>query len=294
MNRPTIRQLEYLIALDNEKSFIRAADACNVTQSTLSAGIKELESILDQKLVTRGRKTTTLTAFGIETVTQAHKILADVDKIAARAQQIKAPLSGPLRFGTIPTIAPYFLPQVLPKIQKEFPALELHLHEDITERIVQKLMQGKLDIVLIAFPYETPGMTQMFLFEEPFYLACPKGREPEGKNITTGDLDPGELLLLDEGHCLSDHALDACGLQRPAQRKAYSATSLPTLIQMVNNNFGMTLLPEMTVNAYNVPPNISVMRFKAPEPMRQIGLAWRSGHPRRNEFEMLGNALKTP
>ncbi len=291
MIRPTLRQLEYLIALEEEKSFSAAADICNVTQSTLSAGIKELENILEQNLVTRGRRKVTLTAFGVETTYHARNILHETDKITARAHQIKAPLTGPLRLGVIPTIAPYFLPQILPSLQEQFPALELQLHEDLSDRIVKKIEQGALDLLLMAFPFETPNMSQMFLFEEPFYLACPKGQEPRKTTLSTGDLDIESLLLLEDGHCLRDHAIAACGLQQPSMRKAYSATSLQTLVQMVNNGFGTTLLPEMATQEQNLPKNISVLSFNEPKPTRQIGLVWRKNSPRSTEFETLGRAM---
>ena len=293
MVRPTLRQMEYLIAIESEKSFIGAAKICNVTQSTLSSGIKELEFILDHPLVIRGRKEVHLSAFGAEAAIYMRKILQDTDKITARANQIKAPLTGPLRLGVIPTIAPYFLPQILPELQKKFPALELLLYEDLSHVLVEKLQSGMLDIILMAFPFDTPDMTQMFLFEEPFYLACPKGNEPKNteKLLSTGDINMKELLLLEDGHCLRDHALDACGLQEPNKRKAYSATSLQTLIQMVNQGYGTTLLPEMATTSSNLPADISVLPFKEPIPTRNIGLAWRRGNPRNIEFETLGKAM---
>ncbi len=291
MIRPKLRQLEYLIALQEEKSFSSAANICNVTQSTLSAGIKELENILEQNLVTRGRKNITLTTFGTETAHRAQKILHETDLIATRARQIKAPLTGPLRLGVIPTIAPYFLPQILPYLQEQFPALELHLHEDLSERIVKKLEQGALDLLLMAFPFKTPGMSQMLLFEEPFYLACSKGQEPKKPIISTIDLNTESLLLLEDGHCLRDHAIAACSLQQPEKRKAYSATSLQTLVQMVNNGYGTTLLPEMATQKQNLPQNVSILSFENPKPTRQIGLVWRKGTPRSEEFETLGHSM---
>ncbi len=289
--RPTLRQLEYLVALEDEKSFSAAASICSVTQSTLSAGIKELENILDQNLVVRGRKNVTLTAFGVETSNKAREILHQTDEIAARALAIKSPLAGPLRLGVIPTIAPYFLPQILPNIQEKFPALELQIHEDLSHRIVKKLQQGTLDLLLMAFPFETQGISQMLLFEEQFYFACPKGQEPHKEKFSTVDLNEETLLLLDDGHCLRDHAIAACGLQQPNSQKTYSATSLQTLVQLVNNGYGTTLLPEMAAQSHNLPRNISILEFIDPKPTRQIGLAWRSGNPRRTEFETFARFL---
>lgn len=289
--RPTIRQLEYLIALAEEKSFLGAADRCNVTQSTLSAGIKELESILDTPLVTRGRKNITLTPFGEETLATARNIVTQADNITTRAQQIKAPMSGIIRMGVIPTIAPYFLPMILPRIKEEFPKLELQLHEDLSHRIIEKLSQNQLDITLMAFPFDTPHMTQTILFEEPFYLACPAEYTPPQTPVNTTDLNAGELLLLEDGHCLRDHALSACDLQPPKHRKAYSATGLQTLIQMVSNGYGMTLLPDMAAQEHLLPRNITIHPFDNPKPTRQIGLCWRKNHPREEEFQTLGKSM---
>ena len=143
----------------------------------------------------------------------------------------------------------------------------------------------------MGFPFETPGIKQMILYEEAFYLACPKGKEPKETPFRTSNLNPGELLLLEDGHCLRDHALAACELQLPQQRKAYSATSLQTLIQMVSHGYGMTLLPEMATKSDTLPPNISIIPFKDPPPSREIGLCWRNNHPRRDEFETFGKAI---
>ncbi len=293
MIRPTIRQLEYLIAISEEKSFLAASDRCNVTQSTLSAGIKELEIALDQQLVIRGRKKISFTSFGTEVVHDAKQILEQTDKITLRAHQIKAPLSGPVRLGVIPTIAPYLLPQAIPEIKNKYPALELQLYEDLTERIITKINQGTLDLVLIALPFDTPGIQQMPLFNEAFVLASSMANSPQSHDIDVNELNQKDLLLLDDGHCLREHSMKACGLEKsPKEQKTYSATSLPTLIQMVNSGYGITLLPEMAAQPRMLPDNIKATQFKDPKPSRTIGLAWRSGHPRRKEFEILGQTIK--
>lgn len=289
MIRPTIRQLEYLIALEKEQSFSKAAEYCNVTQSTLSAGIRDLEIVLDQKLVNRTSRTVNLTALGTEICAQSRKVMDDVDYIVARAQENKAPLNGTLRLGVIPTIAPYFLPEILPSLREDYPNLELQLFEDFSERLVEKLKHGALDVLLMAFPFEAEGIDHKILFTEDFVLACPKNKKPAKEHVDALDLDVGELLLLEDGHCMTDHALSACGLQKPANRKAYSATSLPTLIQMVNHGFGITLLPEMTEKAGGLPKHIEIMPFKKPRPTRDIGLAWKTGSPAAQD----GNALYT-
>lgn len=289
MIRPSLKQLSYLIAIEEEGSFIAAADKCAVTQSTLSAGIKELENILGQQLVTRGRKKATLTPFGIETAQQAKEILEKTDNIVARSNLLNEPLSGPLRLGIIPTIAPYMLPDILPRFTENFPKLELQLHEDLTERLLEDLRNGRIDVALMAFPYETPDMVQMILFEEPFYAAMSENFEFTQSSIRMQDLQPERLLLLEDGHCLRDHALSACDIQLPRQRKTFSATSLPTLIQMVRHGFGLTLLPEMTTRPDVIPQDIRLLPFKDKNiPTRQIGLCWNRNSHKKQDFEALG------
>ena len=290
--RPSLRQLSYLIAINERGSFLAAADECAVTQSTLSAGIKELETILDQPLVIRSRKAATPTPFGLEVIESAEKILSDTDHIVARSQLLNEPLSGPLRLGVIPTIAPYMLPDILPKLTEKFPRLELQLHEDLTDRLLESLKKSEIDLALMAFPYDTPDMQQHILFEEKFYAAASEFAGPVAERINIKDLEPEKLLLLEDGHCLRDHALSACDLQMPATRKTYSATSLPTLIQMVRAGFGMTLLPEMACQTKALPAGIRLLSFtdKHP-PTRQIGLCWRKNDPRKRDYEMLAKSL---
>ena len=286
MIRPTLRQMTYLVALMDEGSFSAAADHCLVTQSTLSAGIKDLENILEQRLVNRHGRTISLTPFGLEVAENAREILTDVDKIVARSRKMQAPLSGPLRLGVIPTIAPYLLPKILPEIQKSYPHLELQLHEDLTDRLLEQIEKRKLDAALIAFPYETPRLQQTLLFEEEFVLIAPKGRKLP-KTLSLDDLMPANLLLLDDGHCLRDHALSACKIQIPKTRKTFSATSLPTLIQMVEHGYGVTLLPEMAAHNMTSFKNIEVRKFRKPAPKRQIGMAWPSNSPHGSDLEKL-------
>ncbi len=291
MSRPTIRQIEYLIALEHEKSFSKAAVYCNVTQSTLSAGIKDLEIVIGQNLVNRSGRKISLTPLGSETVEQGRKILRDVDHIMARAKAAQAPLSGTIRLGVIPTIAPYLLPYILPELQQSFPALELQLYEDMSARLVEMLHTRKIDAAIIAFPYETEGMEQHNLFEEEFYLASPKNKSlPD--NLSVKDIKPEELLLLEDGHCLRDHALSACKLQLPHRRKTFSATSLATLIQMVGHGYGVTLLPEMVVKHAPMPNGITLAPFKTPAPKRQIGMIWNVSTPQKRDLQELCEKLR--
>ncbi len=291
MIRPSIRQLTYLIAIHEHASFSLAAEECAVTQSTLSAGIKELEAILDQQLVNRSRKAATLTPFGLETVELAREIIRDADRIVMLSRLLKEPMSGTLRIGIIPTIAPYMLPSLIPQITTNFPRLELQLFENITDNLLESLDKNKIDIALLAFPYNTPGLVQYLLYEEKFYAALPENqRTPDEMKLK--DLEPEKLLLLEDGHCLRDHALDACDLQMPKQRETFSATSLPTIIQMVRAGYGMTLLPEMACTPENIPNGITLLAFKDKKPpTRQIGLCWRQSDPRRKDYETLAKSI---
>jgi LysR family hydrogen peroxide-inducible transcriptional activator len=293
MVRPSLRQLSYLIAIEDNGSFSAAADECAVTQSTLSAGIKELENIMRHQLVTRGKKRATLTPFGLEVASQARQILSDTDDIVSRAQMLEAPLSGPLRLGIIPTIAPYVLPHMLPHLNKKFPQLELQIHEDLTDRLLDKLQRGALDTIVMAFPYDTPGCHQDIIYSEKFFVAMPAETKTKGNTIAMSDLEPEKLLLLEDGHCLRDHALSACDIQLPRQRKTFSATSLQTLIEMVRAGLGMTLLPEMAVKQSTLGKEVKLLPFKGnPQPVRQIGLCWRTGDARAEDFALLAEAIK--
>ena len=245
MFRPSIKQLQYLLAIYEKKSFKDAAEECAITQGTMSAAIRDLEEILGQQLVIRGRKQANLPPFGLEVVAKAADILDKTDEIVMRAKLLKEPLSGPLRIGIIPTIAPYLLPEFLPRLTENHPKLEPHLHEELTDNLLESLQKSQIDIAILAFPYDTPEMTQMILYEEPFYAAIAENVDIGKESLNINDLEPDKLLLLEDGHCLRDHALSACDLQLPKRRKTFSATSLPTLIQMVRAGFGMTLLPDM-------------------------------------------------
>lgn len=291
MPRPTIRQLEYLITLENEQSFSKAAEYCNVTQSTLSAGIKDLETVLDQQLVNRMGRKINLTALGQEVAEQARSILTDVDNIVSKAKEQKNPLCSTIRLGVIPTIAPYILPDILPDLQTHYPSLELQIYEDISERLVEQIHKRQLEAAILAFPFETDGLEHHQLFEEEFHLASPKDKLLP-KSLSINDIKPEELLLLEEGHCMRDHALAACELQIPSRRKTFSATSLATLIQMVGHGFGVTLLPDMVVKNAPMPSNIQITDFDTPKPKRTIGIVWNINAPQKRDLQQLYAHLK--
>lgn len=292
MHLPSLKQLQYLTALADHGSFSEAAAQCHVTQSTLSAGIASLENLLGQKLVDRSQRASTLTPLGLETVERARKILSDSRDLVTRVRALDMPLSGPLRLGIIPTIAPYLLPQILPGLQSGFPQLELHMHEDMSARLVESLRQGQLDMIVLALPYDTDGMVQEKLFSEQFMLAAPKGQWAGHDPARLDDLDGEALLLLEDGHCLRDHALAACNLKPRRQRQAFNASSLPTLIQMVSHGYGLTLLPEMAVRWSDLPRSIEIIPFAKPCPTRDIGLAWRRNHPRHDDFIRLAHYIR--
>jgi LysR family hydrogen peroxide-inducible transcriptional activator len=287
-----MKQLQYLVALSETGSFSNAAAQCFVTQSTLSASIISLEENLGHSLVDRSQRAVKLTPLGHAVIDKAHQILAQAQSIIDMARALDAPLSGTLRLGVIPTIAPYFLPRLLPHIQSNYPQLTLQLHEDISERLVAQLDAGHLDLLLIALPYKMANVTSYPLFKEDFWLTAPKNIWRGPSPIPAASLQGLDLLLLDDGHCLRDHALEACALQPMPTKKTFSATSLPTLIQMVAHGYGMTILPEMAIETVKNHKDVDILPFQHPAPQRTIGLAWRKGSPRADEFMMLAKIAK--
>lgn len=275
---PTLRQLQYFVALKEYQSFSAAADACGVSQSTLSAGIKDLENALGIALIDRSARRFALTPFGQETLIEAEKLLSGAEHLVKKAQMHLDPYSGTLRLGVIPTIAPYAIPEILPLLQKKYPKLNIEIYEDISERIVEQLHKGALDMILLAFPYDIGNLDQLSLKKEAFVVACPKGMFKK-KSLSLKDLEAHDILLLENGHCLRDHALEACRLSAPDGRKTFGATSLPTLVEMVRHGYGLTLLPEMAVSSVSGYKDIEILPFSSPKPTREIGLAWRRGSP---------------
>lgn len=290
---PTLRQLRYLVALSEHRHFGRAAEACLATQSTLSAGLQELENLLGVVLVERTKRKVMLTPLGEEVVARARVVLRDAEAIADLAAAASEPLSGPLRLGVIPTIGPFLLPRVLPALRQVHPKLRLYLREDLTARLLDRLGAGDLDVVLIALPYAAPDIETLQVAEEPFLLACPPDHPLAAKpDLRSADLLGADLLLLEEGHCLRDHALAACHLPGPARGDGVLGTSLATLVQMVANGLGVTLLPRMAVECGVLAGTGLVTRPIADSGTRGIGLAWRPSSPRKADFRALGDFLK--
>lgn len=291
---PTLKQLQYLVALDEHGHFGKAADACFVTQSTLSAGLRELESLLGLVLVERTRRVVRFTPLGKRIVTKAHRILREAEELADMARAAGKPLADDLRMGVIPTIAPFLLPKLLPQLRQKFPELKLFLREETSAAAVDALHKGQLDCVLMALPFPAGDVEHARLFDDRIYVAFPKG-EPDNPPpvVTPEDVDEGRLLLLVDGHCLKDHALAACNRPELRAQASMLGTSLHTLIQMVDNGLGQTLIPEMAVMAGLLAnTQVEARPLDAPHASREIALVWRTNSPRQAEFELLASELR--
>jgi LysR family hydrogen peroxide-inducible transcriptional activator len=289
MNLPSTKQLRYFIALTEHAHFGRAAEASFVSQSAFSNAIRELENTLDAQLVDRTNRQVTITAIGQQVATQARLALRDIEGLVEIAAGGKAPLTGDLRLGVIPTIAPFLLPRILPELRREYPELQLFLTEDQTDRIYERLMDGELDVLLLALPWDMRGVEIRNLFRDPFRLACRDGTarvDPEHYRFS--QLDADSILLLEDGHCLRDHALSACRIRNRQKVRPFAASSLLTLIEMVDADLGITFLPAMAEGSALL-RNTKVRLYPLAESSyRKIGLAWRKGSGRIEEFRMLG------
>lgn len=293
MNLPTVKQLNYLIALEKHMHFGKAAEVCFVSQSAFSVAIRELESTLGKQLFDRTNKKVTITAVGQEIVVQARLVIRDLEALVDMVQVSSEPLSGKLILGIIPTISPFLLPKVLPKIRANFPNLQLFLQEDTTLRIYKKLMRGELDLILIAFPYELRNIEKMRLFQDAFLLAYKQGSPfIKTQKITVESLPPESILLLSDGHCLRDHAISACKIRNRDKISHFSASSLLTLIEMVEADLGITYLPEMAKNSPMLKNTHITIQVMSKDSHREIGLVWRRGSARSEEFKMLGEFIQ--
>lgn len=293
---PTLRQLQFFVALARRESFSRAAEDCLVSQSTLSSAIKELETVLDATLVDRTSRSFSLTPVGEMLLRQAEELIALAEDMVRSASRPE-PLTGVMKLGVIPTIGPFILPEAMPLFEKGYPDLSLYLREDLTASLVERLRAGMIDVALIAFPYEAEGLDTMDIAEDPFWFVCaPSHRLAGRKRIGVSDLTGEDLLLLEDGHCLRDHALSACQLQMRETANTFGATSLFTLTQMTRSGLGATLLPEMAIRqGLAKASNLVAIPFagKADEvPARQIGLAWRRGSGFEQEAEAIAGVLK--
>jgi LysR family hydrogen peroxide-inducible transcriptional activator len=286
---PTFKQLRYFVALVEQKHFGRAAAQCFVSQSAFSIAIQELESLLGANLVDRTNRRVTITAVGQEVAVLAKLCLQDLTALVQLARGQSRPLHGPLQLGIIPTIAPFLLPRVLPATRKAFPELKLFLHEDMTDRLHEQLLGGELDVVLLALPYDLAGIETLDLFDDKFRLAARAGTAlVDPQHYRFSRLNEGSVLLLREGHCLREHAIEACKIRDPRKRSRVSASSLLTLIEMVDADLGVTFLPEMAVGSALLQGTQVKTYPLGDNSYRTIALAWRRGSPRAAEFRTLG------
>jgi len=292
--KPTLRQLKYLCSLADERHFGSAAKACHVSQSTLSAGIQELEAALGVALIERGHRQVLLTAVGESIVRRSRHILLEVEALTEEAASALAPFNRPIRLGVIPTIAPFLLPDALANVRRDHPSFQLLIREDLSEKLVNLLFQGDLDLLLMALPYPVTNVTTFHLFDDHFVLACPKGHPLSRiRELRTHHLKGHELLLLEQGHCLRDQALEACKLPSSKVSLSFEATSLHTLVPMVANGIGVTLLPQMAVEKGILAgvDNIHVGGFHGGQVKRSIDLLWRKHSPRAPEYRLLAGYL---
>jgi LysR family transcriptional regulator, hydrogen peroxide-inducible genes activator len=291
MTNLTLKQLRYFDAVARAGHFGRAAELSAISQPALSMQIKELEETLGLALFERGARAVRLTGFGEEFAPRAREILRLADELGDLARVARDQLSGRLRLGVIPTVAPYLLPQVIGRLNAAFPALELHLRETITPKLVQELAEGRLDCAIVALPISEPSLTEVALFAEDFVLVRPLA--DAGLPVPSAEtLREMRLLLLEEGHCFRDQALSFCQIGALQPREVLDGSSLTTLVQMVGAGIGVTLIPEMAVPVETRSAPVSVVGFPAPRPSRQIGMVWRRTSPLARPLQELADVVR--
>jgi LysR family hydrogen peroxide-inducible transcriptional activator len=286
----TLRQLRYFDALARFGHFGNAAAACSVSQPALSVQIKELETTLGAPLLERGARPIRLTPFGITCAERATQILQSVDELADLARAASDRLTGTLRIGVIPTIAPYLLPRLIGLTSQRHTGLDLHVRETITPKLLTELKAGRLDTAILALPVDEPGLTELPLFDEAFVLVRPNvdANKPVPDREALREM---RLLLLEEGHCFRDQALSFCNLRTALPRETLEGSSLSTLVQMVGAGIGVTLIPEMAVAVETRSAEVSIAQFNDPQPRRQVGLVWRQASPLTARFRELGEIV---
>ena len=293
VHQPTMKQLQYLVALREHGHFGRAAEACYVTQSTLSAGLRELETLLGVTLVERTRRVVRFTALGERIADKAVRVLREAEELADMARAEGQPLHGELRMGVIPTIAPFLLPSMLPKLRAQWPDLKLYLREETSQAACEALHRGQLDCVLLALPYSCGDIDAALLFDDRLFVAFPQGEAPVGAAVSVDAIDENRLLLLEDGHCLKDHALSACNRPDLRAHAAMMGTSLHTLVQMVDNGLGLTFVPSMAIEAGILDgTRVDARPLRSEQGFRRIALIWRRSSPREHEFQLLAATLR--
>ena len=291
---PSIRQLEYLVAVVDLCHFGHAAERCHVTQSTLSTGLRELENLLQAELVERTRRSVKPTPLGLEIAEKAREVLERARDISETASAASNPLSGRMRLGTIPTIGPFVLPRVLAGLRKAYPDLKLYLKEGKTEEVLEQLHRGDLEAAIIARPYDTGNFDTMALGKDPFWVALPKKHKlARKKELAPEDLPQDELLMLEDGHCLRDHALAACALPLVHHPDQFEASNLYTLTEMVANGLGVTFLPDIALGSGMINTKALALRpLKTEGAPRTISLVWRKSFRRDLDIAALATYLR--
>ena len=290
---PTMKQLQYLVALADTQHFGRAAQRCFITQSTLSAGIRDLESVLGTAVAERSNRHVLMTNAGLQIAGRAKAVLREAEELMEVARAGRSPMAGEMRLGVIPTISPFVLPRIFPVLRDRFPKLTVYLREEQTAPLLARLEDGELDVALIALPYDTEDLCTDVIMEDEFMFACNRSHSLAGADEVSLEALAGEqLMLLEEGHCLRGHTLDACGMGDKRARAQFEASSLHTLVQMVAAGIGVTLIPRLAVDAHITQgTGISLSQLSAPA-CRQIGLAWRRTSFRTEDFRLLADTLR--
>ena len=287
----TLKQLRYFEALAQHGHFGRAAEACSISQPALSMQIREMEAVLGSDLFERGARQVRLTGFGEETLLRAREILRGVEELADMARAARGNLSGRLRIGVIPTIAPYLLPAIIARLTEANPGLDIHLRETVTPKLIRELEEGRLDTAIVALPVSESSLTEVDLFAEDFVLVRP-GAEA-GKPVPNPEkLREMRLLLLEEGHCFRDQALSFCYAGQAAPRELLDGSSLSTLVQMVGAGIGVTLIPEMAVAVETRSAHVSIARFNGAQPSRRIGMVWRRTSPLSKQLLQVADVVR--
>jgi LysR family hydrogen peroxide-inducible transcriptional activator len=289
-----LRELEYLVAVDEERHFNRAAERCFVSQPTLSGQLKKLEKELGVMLIDRNTRHVSMTDVGLAVAQQARNVLKEVKVVKEIAQSFDDPMAGELKVGLIPTVAPYLLPEIIPELKQKFPRLKLWLHEHLTAVLLDKLRNADLDLLILALPVDTDEFSEIDLFQEAFWLAAPSHDALSKKSIIQLlDLNEKEMLLLEEGHCLRGQALDVCFSAGATENNTFRATSLETLRHMVSEGMGMTLLPELSVPKKRTKSDaVNYIPFCDPKPSRRIGMLYRKGSYREETYQKIAQVIK--
>ena len=293
MYLPSIRQLQYFLAVVELRHFGQAAERCFVTQSTLSAGIQELENLLGAQLFERNKRKVMPTPLGLALADKARQIIEMSEAMVQQAHGEQGTLVGTLRLGVIPTIGPFLLPRVLPGVRQEYPALKLQLIEDQTGRLIERLNNGQLDCAILALPYELAGLEFEIFWQEIFYVAFPPEHALSGGGaIPSAELPLDEIMLLEEGHCMRDHALSACHTKRPQRNATVQGTSLYTMIEMVAGGQGITFIPQLAVDSALLQQSEICLRPLAEQaPHREIALVWRPTYQRKDDLKLLAEQM---